>query len=383
MANTTFQGADIVSPRETLFEQVRFAGYPRGPTSAADLRLSANLRPCSHRETSFSRSRGACSTLRPLFAQGDLGNHANPVHVEPSTPVRTGRPQYHSSFLPFFFFDPCSHRETEVSALMMAASALRPLFAQGDPCRYRFPATYISSTPVRTGRPAARSRSPRRWPFDPCSHRETAPEATYKPPAILRPLLAQGDRQAWSAGMSFFTSTPVRTGRPAASRTSTARCAFDPCSHRETQILTLSTTGQALRPLFAQGDRCPSGLPLVRHPSTPVRTGRPGEVRSRRVQDPFDPCSHREARGTRPGPSDDSPSTPVRTGRPACRLLTNPHHAFDPCSHRETSFSRSRGACSTLRPLFAQGDPRTSASGVTRPSSTPVRTGRPLAGLRT
>ena len=112
MANTTFQGADIVSPRETLFEQVRYAGYPRGPTSAADLRLSANFRPCSHREAFAPGVTSQTVRLRPLFAQGDHFPQPPSEPDLPSTPVRTGRPVQGDSVINNEAFDPRSHRET-------------------------------------------------------------------------------------------------------------------------------------------------------------------------------------------------------------------------------------------------------------------------------
>ena len=355
MANTTFQGADIVSPRETLFEQVRFAGYPRGPTSAADLRLSANFRPCSHRET-VSRDDGRHGiALRPLFAQGDRTARLRCAAPHPSTPVRAGRPSSHRARGEKPPFDPCSHRETDKSEGRHPPPRLRPLFAQGGrhPSDPSEPA--VSSTPVRTGRPALSLVAGLPSSFDPCSHRETRWALRWMLWRYLRPLFAQGDHDGVGWSWRMNTSTPVRTGRPSLRLRRDRRVTFDPCSHRETTKAQCRWITETLRPLFAQGDR-----PTASRRTKPIT---------------FDPCSHREtivvvshlehgtlrplfAQGDPDQGSDarrSTPSTPVRTGRPGATQFVTPRKGFDPCSHRETSFSRSRGACSTLRPLFAQG----------------------------
>ena len=153
--------------------------------------------------------------------------------------------------------------------------------------------------------------------LSPCSHRETSGYIRRDFLYCLRPLFAQGGPYVKRRGGDY---------------------AFDPCSHREARRGEVSQGSRSLRPLFAQGGQ-PAG------------------------------CSQTLT----------MPSTPVRTGRPRCTPLRHQGFPFDPCSHRETEGVAGALAQRDLRPLFAQGDPRTSASGVTRPSSTPVRTGRPRA----
>ena len=71
------------------------------------------------------------------------------------------------------------------------------------------------------------------------------------------------------------------------------------------------------------------------------------------------------------------PSTPVRTGGPALPFLTRSRLSFDPCSHRETEANVRLIESGYLRPLFAQGDPWESRRKTASYPSTPVRTGRP------
>ena len=312
MANTTFQGADIVSPRETLFEQVRFAGYPRGPTSAADLRLSANLRPCSHREAHQWFVGMPIPNLPPLFAQGDLGNHANPVHVEPSTPVRTGRPISLAVLLVEPTFDPCSHRETSVQRSHISLACLRPLFAQGGPSASSLPPLPSPSTPVRTGRPQLPLTLRATMSFDPCSHRETAPEATYKPPPpsfdpcshreasgsgsgtsmIRLQALRAGDFQAKARDARMLTPSPAFTGQTEFFRQSFRCQAFQPFVHRVTLGIDSSQIPGALA-LRPQGKPTSAGIAWTIVPSSPAFAGQPSSMEHRNVFFHFQPCVHR------------------------------------------------------------------------------------------
>ena len=213
--------------------------------------------------------------LRPLFAQGDPQPIGAVPHHAPSTPVRTGGPTSPRGGTPHLAFDPCSHREAGENASLPAAASLRPLFAQGD--RERQPEEYrrSPSTPVRTGRPFGSVFHFLRSSFDPCSHRETALTAAGFAHFRLRPLFAQGDLSVEALRPPGLPSTPVRTGRPPSNAATFRSRAFDPCSHRETEPVFRVVKCHNLRPLFAQGDQAVWCDETTRRPSTPVRTGRP------------------------------------------------------------------------------------------------------------
>ena len=176
------------------------------------------------------------------------------AHPQPSTPVRTGRPDGTAGSDPDLTFDPCSHRETVRCHGETASPDLRPLFAQGDRIALEHPPLKVPSTPVRTGRPAANRRCSSPRSFDPCSHRGTDKSEGRHPPPRLRPLFAQGGRLQSDPSEPAVSSTPVRTGRPGEQGRKPQRRGFDPCSHRETLRVFRSGEIYVLRPLFAQGD---------------------------------------------------------------------------------------------------------------------------------
>ena len=88
--------------------------------------------PCSHRETRKLDSGKWQADLRPLFAQGDRLSDRPGTLAQPSTPVRTGKPGWNPYVDPLTAFDPCPHRETPQLRHASSQTTLRPLFAQGD-----------------------------------------------------------------------------------------------------------------------------------------------------------------------------------------------------------------------------------------------------------
>ena len=137
--------------------------------------------------------------------------------------------------------------------------------AQGDPPSLSPLMRIDPSTPVRTGRPLNQGGGSSHPAFDPCSHRETRRRLRLLRQVSLRPPFAQGDRPPLSVTSSGEPSTPVRTWRPGSAPTRSAIRSFDPCSHRETVSRDGGRHGIALRPLFAQGGlRIRVGTSMIR-----------------------------------------------------------------------------------------------------------------------
>ena len=109
----------------------------------------------------------------------------------------------------------------------------------------------------------------------------------------MLPTIAGQASNGWGAACAGFYH-PVRTGRPTHNPTTSPPIAFDPCSHRGTCTTVPDALSLVLRPLFAQGDRSQCPTDRERLPSTPVRTGRPMGKPKKNGPVSFDPCSHRE-----------------------------------------------------------------------------------------
>ncbi len=80
-----------------------------------------------------SGARAYCARLPfDQLVQGDHASLRSAGRDVPSTPVRTGKPGWNPYVDPLTAFDPCPHRETPQLRHASSQTTLRPLFAQGD-----------------------------------------------------------------------------------------------------------------------------------------------------------------------------------------------------------------------------------------------------------